>query len=338
MPKTSNGKFIVSLDFEMAWGVRISGMRDSYAPNIANVREVIPRLIDLFGEFGIHATFATVGMLFFSGKADLLENLPDLRPRYKSPGLSPYDGYIDGIDGGMEHCFFAPDLIRSIAAAGHDVGCHTFSHYYCLEEGQTANDFADDIRAAARVMERECPAPASFVFPRNMVNPNYLKILSEAGIASYRGNPSHAFFETSGRGLMKHPQILRLVRLIDSYISVSGDNCTAIGDIGKARPYNIPASRFLRPYSRRLQAFERLRLRRIKKSMTNAARNGMIYHLWWHPHNFGANMNENLAALRTILEHYKLLRGEYSFQSCSMRELSEMLDTRQGGTGGCDNA
>ena len=60
-------------------------------------------------------------------------------------------------------------------------------------------------------------------------------------------------------------------------------------------------------------------------SMTHAAKNGLTYHLWWHPHNFGINLTENLAFLEKILQHYQKLAVKYSFNSVSMTGLAEQL-------------
>lgn len=50
----------------------------------------------------------------------------------------------------------------------------------------------------------------------------------------------------------------------------------------------------LRPYSPRLSFLEGLRLRRIRHEMVHAAKKGELYHLWWHPYNFGANWRRTL--------------------------------------------
>ena len=45
-----------------------------------------------------------------------------------------------------------------------------------------------------------------------------------------------------------------------------------------------------------------LRLKRLARSIESAAREGSIFHLWWHPHNFGLHLEENLAALTKLAE------------------------------------
>jgi hypothetical protein len=90
-------------------------------------------------------------------------------------------------------------------------------------------------------------------------------------------------------------------------------------------PYNIPASRFLRPYSPRLAPLNGLKLKRITSDMTYAARNAKTYHIWWHPHNFGIHQEENIAFLEKILQHYEILNKKYGFASCTMTELANHL-------------
>ena len=78
-----------------------------------------------------------------------------------------------------------------------------------------------------------------------------------------------------------------------------------------------------------LSFLEPLRLRRIKKSMTYAAKRGEIFHLWWHPHNFGVNQEQNFENLTEILKHFKALEKEYGMQSASMRDITARAHTSE---------
>jgi hypothetical protein len=69
---------------------------------------------------------------------------------------------------------------------------------------------------------------------------------------------------------------------------------------------DVPASRFLRP-ARKNGALERLRLWRITSAMETAARHRKLFHLWWHPHNFGVDLQKNLTFLRNILDCFAAL-------------------------------
>jgi hypothetical protein len=52
--------------------------------------------------------------------------------------------------------------------------------------------------------------------------------------------------------------------------------------------------------------------------MDHAAKHGLLCHLWWHPHNFGTNQEENLQNLNAILKHYQELAIEYGMVSRAM--------------------
>jgi len=86
---------------------------------------------------------------------------------------------------------------------------------------------------------------------------------------------------------------------------------------------NIASSRFLRWYSTKLRFLENLKIQRIKRGMTFAAKHKQVYHLWWHPHNFGSNTEENFKALETLFIHYNALKNTYNFQCKTMKELAE---------------
>ncbi|HMK05282.1 MAG TPA: hypothetical protein VK489_13860, partial [Ferruginibacter sp.] len=79
-------------------------------------------------------------------------------------------------------------------------------------------------------------------------------------------------------------------------------------------------SRFLKPYNKNLAVLEKLKLKRILDEMTIAAKKNHLYHLWWHPHNFGVNISENMANLDTILIHYRYLHKKYGFTNLTMKE------------------
>jgi hypothetical protein len=88
---------------------------------------------------------------------------------------------------------------------------------------------------------------------------------------------------------------------------------------------NVPASRFLRPYNRGLAALDGLKFHRIASGIRDAAQKAKIYHLWWHPHNFGIHLNENITFLRRILDFVSEMRNKHGMQSLNMGETSQWL-------------
>ena len=153
------GALVISLDFELLWGVRDKRTIADYGPNILGVRKAVPALLDLFAQREIACTWATVGLLFFATNKALRAGLPARKPRYRP--------------------------------------------------------------------------------------------------------------------------------------------------VGKGA------------------ALERLRLRRINSAMEMAARHRKLFHLWWHPHNFGVDLEENLAFLRGILDRFRMLQERYGMRSMTMGQVAD---------------
>jgi peptidoglycan/xylan/chitin deacetylase (PgdA/CDA1 family) len=323
----SLGRFVISFDFELFWGVRDSTTLARYGRNILGVRDAVPRLLELFDQYGVRSTWGTVGFLFFDDKEELLAHLPDTRPRYLDPRLSPYAAISEiGQNEQSDPCHFGLSLIRQIKGCpGQEIGTHTFSHYYCLEPGQDESAFRADLEAAKRAALRQGISLRSITFPRHQIN--YLRTCRDAGLIAFRGQSRAWMHDPNQR---KQPT-RRALRLADSYLPLSGPNA------GRAtrRPsgmVDVPASRFLRPFAPRLSALEGLRLRRIAGGMRQAAATGAIYHLWWHPHNFGAHLEDNLAMLRGVLDVFRELALEHGMQANTMAEAADLLGAGAGAT------
>lgn len=318
------GILIISLDFELYWGVRDKRTIEQYENNLLGVRRAIPAMLSLFAEYGIHATWATVGMLFAEDTDDLRRQLPGELPRYGKAALCPYR-YLEKSDTLDARFHFAPDLIDAIHAGhGQEIGTHTFSHYYCLEKGQDAAAFRADLAAATSLAGRRGLQLRSLVFPRNQWNSDYLPILTEAGVRCFRGNEAswtHAAVCDAGQG-----RVRRAVRLLDAYLNLTGQHTFTLAGCTSQKPFNIPSSRFLRPYSRRLAALDGLRLRRITRALDDAAAQQRAFHLWWHPHNFGVNLEANLRFLRRVLDHFRMRQQRGAMESLNMGELANRLE------------
>lgn len=322
----TKGFLVISLDFELMWGVRDKKTIESYGDNILNGKIAIIEMLKLFSQFKVKSTFATVGFLFHKDVSDLEKKLPKYLPNYKHENLNPYKS----IQNDNEYYninklyYFCPALIRQIIDSQlHEIASHTYSHYYCLEEGQSLKEFEADIIKAKQVAKVQNIELKSIVFPRNQYNPDYLKVCMEHGIESYRGNEEHYAYESSNQN--EQTYFKRLIRLIDSYLNITGHHCYDLESILNQKPYNIPASRFLRPFNKTLFFLERLKVNRVKKAMTFAAKNNKLYHIWWHPHNFGKNLKKNLSILEELLSHYSYLNQAYGFESLTMKEVGERI-------------
>lgn len=316
--------FIISLDFELLWGVRDKRTIETYGENIRGVRQVIPSLLNLFDKYQIHASFASVGFLFAKNKEDLMAHMPDTLPNYSLQKYSPYEnGYLNsiGISEQDDIYHYGASLINMILQhPGQELASHTFSHYYCLEKA-SLQSFEEDMIAAKKIaLDNYGIDLKSVVFPRNQYSNPHLKIIEKLGFTSFRGNEYSFIYRP--RKNDEQNKFIKALRLLDSYINLTGHHCFEL-KLERGTIVNLPASRFLRPYSKRLKWFNSIRLNRIKNSLTFAAKNKQAYHLWWHPHNFGINLKENLASLEEILKHYKKLNSSFGMQSKSMKEIAE---------------
>jgi hypothetical protein len=282
-------------------------------------------MLDLFREYEVRATWATVGMLFFETKRELLDQLPERQPSYRDPRLSSYRD-LDAIGEGEKDdpYHYAPTLVRAIVdAEHHEIGTHTFSHYFCLEEGADTGSFDDDLAAVKRAARPYGVTPRSLVFPGNQVGEEYLRSAERAGFDVYRGTESAWLYRPTARG--EHTTVRRGLRLLDAYVALTSHNSYQPDELVLGSMTNVPSSRFLRPYVPALGRLEVLRAWRITSDLEHAARHDLVYHLWWHPHNFGISLDENLAMLRGVLRRFATLRERYGLRSVTMADLADEL-------------
>jgi peptidoglycan/xylan/chitin deacetylase (PgdA/CDA1 family) len=313
---------VVSLDFELHWGVRDKRPADGdYRQNILGVRKAIPRMLELFEEYRVAATWATVGFVFAKDRKELESSFPKLKPAYADPQLDPYREAQLGDDEQSDPLHFGASLVDEIQRyPRHEIGTHTFSHYYCLEQGQSIDTFRADLQSAIDIAAKRGVKLRSLVFPRNQRNPSYDRALRDAGIVAYRGNQLGWMHRaTSGES----SPVARAARLTDCYLPLSPRSTPWDAVRTSDGLCNVAANMFLRPWSARLRHLEPLRRERITRALTHAARRGEIFHLWWHPHNFGTRLEDNLAFLRAIFEAYSGLRSQYGMQSMTMGQVAD---------------
>lgn len=315
---------VISLDFELHWGVseRVNHVDHPYMTNLHGARQVVGRLLELFEKRGIHATWATVGKLFAHGREDLEPFKPSQRPEYERPEVDTYRLQL-GDSEQEDPLHFAPSLLRKIRETpGQELACHTFAHYYCDEPGQDTAAFQADLEAASAIAALDGVRFRSLVFPRNQVLPDYLPALQAVGMDVYRGNPPGGLYRPfKGNALMQ--KSIRALRLADSFVNLTGHHTVPWNRVNEGPLANVCASQILRPYSQKLRALDPLRRQRVKAGLQAAARRGEIFHLWWHPHNFGINQDENLAGLADILDKFERLRDRYGMQSMTMAEVAD---------------
>jgi|JI7StandDraft_1071085.scaffolds.fasta_scaffold26252_2 peptidoglycan/xylan/chitin deacetylase (PgdA/CDA1 family) len=315
----SKGSFTISLDLELHWGVCSRLSINQYRKNLDGTRDAIDKMLLLFEKYDIHTTWATVGILFCQDIVELRQISSSLKPVFIKTKYSSYEYFNQvGNNETSDPYHYGRSIIDKIRKTNYqEIASHTFSHLFFLEEGITHYDIRQDLELAIEIAKKENIYLESIVFPRNQYDSSALDVVRNVGFNNYRGVTPGFLYQSRSRE--KEKILIKALRLLDAYINISGFN-TVVSKFDSNGLVNIPASRFLRPYSTRLRWLDSIRLNRICDGMSKAAMTNRIYHLWWHPHNFGKNTNENIDFLEKILQHFALLNLEYGMQSKSMNE------------------
>jgi hypothetical protein len=316
------GALVISLDFELHWGVRDHTSRDdALYGRLTHARSAVTAMLDVFVPRKVRATWATVGFLFATTRDEVNASSPRERPAYPRAELNPYVEPI-GADEKDDPEHLAGSLVELISSsAGQEVASHTFSHYYCLEPGQTETTFRADLAAAQAIALRRGLKLTSLVLPRNQWNPAYTTAVLDLGFRCIRG-PQRAWSHRA-RPQDRQSTLRRVARLGDTYIGVSPPPTTDWNDVLLPSGLcDVPASAFLRPYNPARKWLEPLRLARLRSGMRHAAQQGRIFHLWWHPHNYSQYQTENFAVLEQILDEFAGLAAAEGMQSLTMADVA----------------
>ena len=321
--KHRKGVFCISLDFELHWGVfekiKVGDNANLY---FKNTRYAIPKTLDLFSQNGIQATWAIVGMLYNRNFEEWKANIPTTIPDYSDKRVSSYELANQVSLEENSHLYFAPNLVELIQSTpGMEIGTHTYSHYYCQEQGQTPKQFRADLEKARELASAKGITIESLVFPRNQFNADYMDVCREMGIKSVRTNPDKWYWDTSKKDTLA----VKIMRTGDVWFPVNNKSVVSLHEINTTNdPMQLPASRLYRSWTNN-RLLNALKMKRIFSEMTKAAKTGGCYHLWWHPHNHGYHPNECLIELAEIADHFKALQKKYGLLSLNMQSLRNHL-------------
>src|SRR6202167_408502 len=289
------GALVISLDFELHWGVRDKCAPDGpYRDNLLGARKAIPRILDLFEEFEVAATWATVGFLFAESRREREAFCPAIRPQYVDTRLDPY-AEPTGENEDDDPLHYAASLIAQIVKRPkQEIATHTFSHYYCQEPGETRESFAADLASAVAIAQRRGLNVGSIVFPRNQFRPGYEDLLKEAGVLCYRGNEPHWMYRPRPRS--QETLAGRAPRRLYHYVSLSGSKVVRWDEILQPNGLcDVRSSMFLRPYSTQRKSLEQDR----KSTRLNSSHHFISYAVFCLQKNPGEN--SPVAASRRLL-------------------------------------
>jgi hypothetical protein len=277
---------LVSLDFELRWGVypRLRDRADEYRAHLEGEREAVPAMLELFSRTGIRATWAVVGAVGCDGWDEWEARNPGF-PHYANEAVRWSPSYQKLDPGGRLH--FAPELVAQIARTpGQELASHTFNHIFMLEPGCTDEDVRRDSLAVNRLFEDKYgAAPRSIVFPRNQVAK--VEVLEAVGLESWRDVPAASFWEP---GPKANAPWARAARMLDSLVPLGPRNAPG----GQMRASHFVRFDLARP-------LWRAHVRRIVDD-AKRLRDGDALHLWWHPHDLGGNVARGIQRATELID------------------------------------
>ncbi|WP_254270969.1 polysaccharide deacetylase family protein [Haloarcula marina] len=301
------GTVVVSVDAELGWGFHDYPPEERPTDRIERSRWGWERLVSLFEEFDVPATWAVVGHLFE-------EECNGAHVGHPSP-----PGWFDherGPDAMAAELRFAPDLIRPLVdgPVPHDVGSHTYSHVEFGAPYATPELASAECQRAVEAAEAFGVSMDSFVFPRNRVG--HRGALAETDFTCYRGRKPNRH---SAGSLAKPARKLARATVVEQPPPL------VTPEIDEHGLVNIPASLYLFGFEgvarRALSATVGDPIvKQARLGIEAAARRDGVCHLWLHPNNL--TDDDDLQRIRAVLDAIDRTRAQTDLSVATMREVA----------------
>jgi peptidoglycan/xylan/chitin deacetylase (PgdA/CDA1 family) len=315
MKKLSQGTFVISIDYEFAWGYADCELSEADKVRIRDEVKVVERLIELFEQYKVPATWAIVGHLLETlcdWKGDVVHpeyprSLQGKENRDWFAQHPPQDEYSDVL--WYDAYKLIPRIARSVVP--HEIASHSYAHIIYGDPEVSQEWVKVDLERARLLHERNNFPATSFVFPRN--SEGHCELIKNAGFSCYRGLT---------RTWYSHlPRILeRGFRIFDYYLPTTRTVLPMRSDAGLI---NIPDSLMLlgRNGLRRLVSPAAME-RKIKRGIAAACRENKVFHLWFHPSNFSYDTETQFAVFESVLKSASEFRNKGMLSISTMRDLA----------------
>ncbi len=290
--------FIISLDCEGKWGLAdvLNDTSNEYLSN-KNLIYAYGRLLELFSQYSVKATFAFVGALTFSvaeyeASSDLFADRVYQGKDWLAPFKKQYaEGNVDG--------WLCPELLEMAMSCDHEIATHGFSHLPFEERAVQLEDIDSELSAIKKWQEMKRVKVNTMVFPRNIRG--FVSELSELGLVGFRNKTIVSnkklpkLFYSIIRELAPWPKSQSHSHLIQrtgqSMLSIPG---------GFFFNWRCGPGRFIPKIHT---------VSRWKKIIDHAMHHGQVVHLWTHPHNFIKGVGQ-FAVLESVLQYLDQKRND----------------------------
>lgn len=321
---TQTGYFLFSLDTELGWGYydKDRARVRKFSPDGSRERRSIERLLDVLDEFGITATWALVGHLFYE-RCALCEICPILAWKGK------YESFAQIYDSDAS-LWYAPDMVNLLLTRGarHEIAFHGYTHEVFDEKSMSAERAKLEIDEWLRLSRARGILPRAVVFPRDRAG--HLQVFKAAGFLCYRGRETMpVFYRTRYGG--------KLLKALDQIFAVSAPPVYAPDEVTTAPLLDLKASQEFFEFNRRLELLldalnlHALRIRRMVKGVRRAAKEKKILHICAHPWEF--QTDRDFEKLRFLLGHVADEVAAGSLVSIGMTEMADRILSAAGGPG-----
>ena len=267
--------FIISLDCEGKWGLAdvLTDDRNHYLRN-ENLICAYSRLLKLFGQYAVKATFAFVGALTLSvAEYKAAGDLFSERIYKERDWLAPFKQQS------AEGCFegwLCPELLEMVRRCDHEIATHGFSHLP-FEEGIVSPEAIDkELSAIEKWRAMKGLDVTTMVFPRNIKG--FFPELSKIGLVGFRNKTIV--------GNQKFPKPLKSM-IRESFPWPKSQPHSNLIQKTEQNIQPIPGGFFFNwrfgpgRYIPKMHTVSRW-----KKIIDHAICYGNVVHLWAHPHNF----------------------------------------------------
>jgi len=252
LPDGYKGGLVISADFELAWGWRYSKNHEDPLEMARRARENMPKLREIFEEYRIPITWATVGHLLLHSCHGRTHAWMQRIPYFENKRwlYTKGDWFDDDPNTSWDNAreWYAPDIVEGIlhSPVGHEIGCHTFSHIDMSYENCPQEVAEDEIQACVDVAREWNLTLKSFVFAAGTYGNH--EVLKKYGFTNYRRTLTH---DLSYPQLDEHGLVI-----LPSSVGLDNNGC------GWSREYQI---------------------RRLLKYIDRAVSTHTICHFWFHP-------------------------------------------------------
>lgn len=275
------GRFLLTLDTEIAWGTFYWKGFVYYKKHFDNYRTLVRRFIGLLDKYEISATWAFVGHLMLDHCDGLHADV--LRPRYSWFNYEDWHKYDPGSDISKDPHWYGSDILEWVRSmqTPQEIATHTFSHVHMADIECTAEIARSQVESCILLGQKHGLVIESLVFPRDEIA--HLDQFAELGITCYRG-AEEVWCSATG-GLLR-----RICGVLDQFCAIT----PPVYKIEELHIHhgllNIPGSNFLYSYDRYhrwIPTFSRIV--KIKKGINKAIDENAIYHLVFHPFHLGSS-------------------------------------------------